>query len=45
MPWGTRHLLEETRARLTPVGVVWRELTALRAVDTVEHAKAERLLT
>ena len=45
MPWGTGHLLAEIRARLTHVGVACRELTALRAVETVEHARAERLLT
>ena len=45
MPWGTDRLLAETRARLTHVGVSWRELPALRVVDTVEHARAERLLT
>jgi hypothetical protein len=45
MPWGTSHLLSETRARLAHVGVPWRELTPLRAVDTMEHARAERLLT
>jgi len=45
MPWGTSRLLPETRARLAHVGVTWRELAALRTVDTVEHARAERLLT
>ena len=38
-------LLPETRARLAHVGVAWRELPPLRAVDTMEHARAERLLT
>ncbi|HEY7479240.1 MAG TPA: TIGR04282 family arsenosugar biosynthesis glycosyltransferase [Gemmatimonadales bacterium] len=45
MPWGTSRLLAETRARLAHVGAVWRELTPLRVVDTMEHARAERLLT
>jgi rSAM/selenodomain-associated transferase 1 len=45
MPWGTDHLLAETRARLEHVGVAWREVAALRAVNTLEHARAERLLT
>ena len=45
MPWGSPRLLEETRARLAHVGVVWHELPPLREVDTIEHAKAERLLT
>jgi rSAM/selenodomain-associated transferase 1 len=45
MPWGTSRLLPETRARLAHVGVTWRELPFLRTVDTVEHARAERLLT
>ncbi len=45
MPWGTTRLLAETRARLAHVGVTWRELAPLREVDTMEHARAERLLT
>jgi uncharacterized protein len=45
MPWGTSRLLAETRARLEHVGVRWRELATLRVVDTMEQAKAERLLT
>lgn len=45
MPWGTGRLLAETRARLAHVGVAWRELPPLRAVETMEHARAERLLT
>ncbi len=45
MPWGTNRLLEETRARLSHVGASWRELAALRVVDTMEDARAERLLT
>jgi uncharacterized protein len=45
MPWGTNRLLEETRARLSHVGASWRELAALRVVDTLEDARAERLLT
>jgi hypothetical protein len=27
------------------VGAAWRELTPLRVVETMEHARAERLLT
>ena len=45
MPWGTSRLLGETRARLAHVGVAWRELAPLRDVDTIAHARAERLLT
>ena len=45
MPWSTDQLLAETRARLEHVGVPWRELSPLRAVNTLEHARAERLLT
>jgi uncharacterized protein len=45
MPWSTDRLMSETRARLAHVGITWRELTPLRAVDTMEHARAERLLT
>lgn len=45
MPWGSDRLLTETRARLAHVGVTWHELTPLTAVDTVEEARAERLLT
>jgi rSAM/selenodomain-associated transferase 1 len=45
MPWGTSRLLPETRARLQHVGVTWRELAALQAVETMAHARAERLLT
>jgi glycosyltransferase A (GT-A) superfamily protein (DUF2064 family) len=45
MPWGTSRLLAETRARLAHVGVTWHELAPLRVVDTMEHARAERLLT
>ncbi len=45
MPWGTGTLLLETRARLAHVGITWRELPPLRVVDTVEHARAEGLLT
>lgn len=45
MPWGTTRLLPETRARLAHVGIPWSELTPLRAVTTLEHARAERLLT
>jgi hypothetical protein len=45
MPWGTSRLLDETRARLAHVGVTWHELAPLRAVESMEHARAERLLT
>ena len=45
MPWGTSRLLAETRARLVHVGLTWHELARLRAVDTIEHARAEQLLT
>jgi glycosyltransferase A (GT-A) superfamily protein (DUF2064 family) len=45
MPWGSERLLVETRARLAHVGVVWRELPPLTIVETVEQARAERLLT
>jgi glycosyltransferase A (GT-A) superfamily protein (DUF2064 family) len=45
MPWDGERLLAETRARLAHVGVTWRELRPLTMVETVEHARAERLLT
>ena len=45
MPWSTRGVLEETRARLTRATVAWRELPCLRDVDTAEDARAEGLLT
>jgi glycosyltransferase A (GT-A) superfamily protein (DUF2064 family) len=45
MPWGSDRLLAETRARLAHAGVVSRELPPLTSVETVEHARAERLLT
>lgn len=45
MPWGTSRLLPETRARLGHLGAVWRELTPLTSVETVDDARAERLLT
>jgi hypothetical protein len=45
MPWNTHRLLAETRTRLAHVGVVWRETRPLTIVETVEHARAERLLT
>lgn len=45
MPWGTRRLLPETRARLTHIGVTSRELAPLRCVETMDDARAERLLT
>jgi hypothetical protein len=38
-------MLAETRARLTRAGVAWRELPALREVETAEDARAEGLLT
>lgn len=45
MPWRSDRLLAETRARLAHVGAAWRELPPLTIVETVEHARAERLLT
>jgi glycosyltransferase A (GT-A) superfamily protein (DUF2064 family) len=45
MPWGSGRVLAETRARLQHVGVTWHELQPLTIVETVEHARAERLLT
>jgi uncharacterized protein len=45
MPWNGDRLLEETRTRLAHVGVAWREVRPLTIVETVEHARAERLLT
>lgn len=45
MPWGSDGLLAETRTRLAHVGLAWRELRPLTIVETVEHARAERLLT
>jgi rSAM/selenodomain-associated transferase 1 len=45
MPWSTDRLLHETRARLARVGIGWRELGALRDVDTADDARAEGLLT
>jgi hypothetical protein len=45
MPWGTSRLILETRARLAHVGATWHELASLRVVDTMEQARAERLLT
>jgi glycosyltransferase A (GT-A) superfamily protein (DUF2064 family) len=45
MPWGDDRLLAETRTRLANGGVAWRELRPLTIVETVEHARAERLLT
>ena len=45
MPWSTRGVLAETRARLARAGVAWRELPTLRDVDTAEDARAEGLLT
>ena len=45
MPWNSDRLLAETRTRLAHVGVAWREVRPLTIVETVEHARAERLLT
>jgi rSAM/selenodomain-associated transferase 1 len=45
IPWHTSAMLAETRARLTRAGVAWRELPALREVETAEDARAEGLLT
>jgi rSAM/selenodomain-associated transferase 1 len=45
MPWSTRGVLAETRARLTRAGAAWRELPTLRDVDTADDARAEGLLT
>ena len=45
VPWGGDGLLAETRTRLAHLGVAWRELRPLTIVETVEHARAERLLT
>ena len=38
-------LLAETRTRLAHMGASWRELRSLTLVETIEHARAERLLT
>jgi rSAM/selenodomain-associated transferase 1 len=45
MPWGTGRLLDETRRRLTRLGVAWTELPMLRSVATAQEAKAAGLLT
>jgi uncharacterized protein len=45
MPWSSDRLLAETRTRLANVGASWRELRSLTLVETIEHARAERLLT
>ena len=45
MPWGSDRLLAETRTRLAHVGASWRELRSLTLVETIEHARAEGLLT
>ena len=45
LPWHTSGVLAETRARLSRAGVAWRELPALREVETAEDARAEGLLT
>jgi glycosyltransferase A (GT-A) superfamily protein (DUF2064 family) len=45
MPWGSDSLLGETRTRLAHMGIVWREVRPLTIVESVEHAKLERLLT
>lgn len=36
MPWGTRHVMPMTRARLGESGVRWQELSPLRDVDRVQ---------
>jgi glycosyltransferase A (GT-A) superfamily protein (DUF2064 family) len=45
MPWGSDRLLAETRTRLAHLGASWRELRSLTLVETIEHARAEWLLT
>ena len=45
IPWGRDRLLAEMRTRLAQLGVSWRELPSRTLVETVEHARAERLLT
>jgi uncharacterized protein len=45
LPWGSDALLAETRTCLAHAGVAWRELRPLTIVETMEHARAERLLT
>jgi glycosyltransferase A (GT-A) superfamily protein (DUF2064 family) len=45
LPWGSDALLAEARTRLARLGVAWRELRPLTIVETMEHARAERLLT
>jgi glycosyltransferase A (GT-A) superfamily protein (DUF2064 family) len=45
IPGDSNGLLVETRTRLARMGVAWRELRPLTIVETVEHARAERLLT
>jgi uncharacterized protein len=45
IPWGSARVLSETRARLAHAGCVWRELPALREVETAADARAEGLLT
>jgi glycosyltransferase A (GT-A) superfamily protein (DUF2064 family) len=44
LPWGS-DALAETRTRLAHLRVAWRELRPLTIVETMEHARAERLLT
>ena len=45
LSWGTSAALADSRARLVRLGVAWRELPALRDVDTAADARAEGLLT
>jgi rSAM/selenodomain-associated transferase 1 len=45
LPWHTSGMLAEARVRLSRAGVAWRELPALREVETAEDARAEGLLT
>jgi glycosyltransferase A (GT-A) superfamily protein (DUF2064 family) len=45
MPWNTDRLFTGTLERLSHIGTRWRELAPLQSVETMEHAKAERLLT
>jgi glycosyltransferase A (GT-A) superfamily protein (DUF2064 family) len=44
LPWGS-DALAATRTHLAHLGVAWRELRPLTIVETMEHARAERLLT
>jgi rSAM/selenodomain-associated transferase 1 len=45
LAWGTDGALADARARLTRLGLSWRELPPLRDVDTAADAHAEGLLT